>query len=92
MLFFLIQKLKIFNAMLHFGDQIFGLEIVETTIFQFEPGFVLLGPYLYFAGERSICKSTKIKISLIFNAMCYDQVVTILRCEYAESFCRIQSD
>lgn len=37
MLFFLIQKLKIFNAMLHFGDQIFGLEIVETTIFQFEP-------------------------------------------------------
>lgn len=58
-LFFLIQKLKIFNAMLHFGDQIFGLEIVETTIFQFEPGFVLLGPYLYFAGERSICKIHK---------------------------------
>lgn len=24
--------------------------------------------------------------------MCCDQVVTILRCEYAESFCRIQSD
>ena len=58
-LFFLIQKLKIFNAMLHFGDQIFGLEIVETTIFQFEPGFVLLGPYLCFAGERSICKIHK---------------------------------
>lgn len=59
MLFFLIQKLKIFNAMLHFGDQIFGLEIVETTIFQFEPGFFLLGPYLYVAGERSICKIHK---------------------------------
>lgn len=48
MLFFLIQKLKIFNAMLHFGDQIFGLEIVETTIFQFEP-------WLCFARTLLVC-------------------------------------
>lgn len=34
-LIFLIQKLKIFNAMLHFGDQIFGLEIVETLLYYY---------------------------------------------------------